>query len=158
MQLQYLLILAVTFLGPFVGLLIGHMTKEELKDGRKYFNLMRFILVLALIIAFFFYFPQIPIPLLIFIIFLIIFINRKYQKDFLIYAIFGILFYLSLIKTELFLITSSIIFLYGLPSGSLFLERHIEEKNKLKLIKKTFMNYLYYIIIALILYLFIGFR
>ncbi len=154
-MVNYLLILLVTFLGPFAGLSIGWMAREELKDSRKYFKWMRFILIFALVVIFFIYFPQIPISLLIFIIFLIIFINKKYQKDSLIYGIFGIMYYLSLIKTELFLITSSTIFLYGLPSGSLFFEKHSKEKNRIKLLKKTFLNYGVYLIVALILFVFI---
>lgn len=153
MLLHFFWLLPVTFLGPFIGLLIGYMAKEELKDGRKYYNLIRLALIIALLAAFFFYFPQQSISILLFIIFLIILINKRYQKDSLIYALFGIMHYLSLISQELLAVTTSLIFLYGLPSGSLFLEEHIRGKNKVWLIKKAFFNYWIYLAVAIILYL-----
>ena len=150
MLLQHLWILLATFTGPFIGMLIGYMAREELEDGKKYFRITEFFIILFLVLGFFFYFPHGTVSFLIFLVFLTISANKKYQQDSLIYGLFGILYFLSIIDIKLFMLTSSLIFLYGLPSGSLFLEKHLREKNIFKLIKRMFYSYGWYLFIALL--------
>lgn len=145
---SYFLVLMAVFLSPFIGLFIGYLAREELTPGKKYLNIFKLVLVILLMIAFFVFFPQLPINLLILVILLLMLINKKYQGDPLVYAVFGVVQYLSLISINLFYITSSILFLYGLPCGSLLFEKH--KKIKKALFKEMLLTYGWYLLVSLI--------
>lgn len=128
----YFLTLIVSFLGLIAGMIIANMAKEELKGGRKYFFLMQdFLIVLMLFFILEFYnvtiFITIPVLLVIFLLF---FYFKNSMQNVAIYSIFAIIFYLSSRNINLFSLESSLIFLYGLPAGSLISKEKI--KNILK--------------------------
>jgi len=103
------LVLILSFLGLLAGVIVSHFTKEELKPGKKYFRLLEKVLLLA-------------------ISFIIIF----YAGDYFLFLIFGLLaglifrkvyFYFGLalpLASETFLVLlSSLVFVFGLPHGTL---------------------------------------
>lgn len=99
-----LLIAAVCFLGFVLGILIANYTKEELQKGKPYFIILEIIILFTLGIAVLF-----PFNLIYFIIGIIVsyFLRKSYLY-------FGI----SLALSSSLLIPS-LIFVYGLPSGSI---------------------------------------
>ena len=94
----------VSFLGQFIGWFIANRTEEELKDGRRYFLILTTSL-LALLISFSIYY-SFNVYLLIVGFIIGYLINKEY-------LFFGILS----MKNDILL--NSLIFVYGLPYGSL---------------------------------------
>ena len=94
----------VSFLGQFIGWFIANRTEEELKDGRRYFLILTTSL-LALLISFSIYY-SFNVYLLIIGLIIGYLINKEY-------LFFGILS----MKNDILL--NSLIFVYGLPYGSL---------------------------------------
>lgn len=142
----YFSAMAVAFCGLIAGAIIASMAKEELKAGRKYFSLMQdFLVVLVLFFIMEFYKASIFIimPVLL-VVFLLIFYFKNSVKysDMAVYSMFAIIFYLSSQSINLFSLEASLIFLYGLPSGSLI------SKEKVKNILKTAV----FIVIASVLF------
>lgn len=126
----------VSFLGLIIGMIIAKFTKEELKQGKKYFILIKktILLIIAIILLNYSYGNYIwIIPGLVIGYFL---------KE--IYFYLGLALSLSfIINQDLF--TSTLIFLFGLPEGTL-----IYYKNK-PLIKKTLLNLILFLIPFIVL-------
>jgi len=143
----YILTLAVAYLGIIGGLILAKIAKEELKDGKKYFLLVQTLLS-TLIIGFFLYFYNLNIILVFLISFIalaFLFYFRKHKHlPKLSYILFGFVFYFSSKIEALFILESILIFLYGLPSGSL---------DYRKKIVKVLLGYLPFLILGLLLYL-----
>lgn len=125
-MIAYFLASIVAFLGLIVGLVIGYYTPEEFKDGKKYFILLQRLLVL--VILFFVMFLN-GFQIFWIIVALFAVSTAIYQIDLklpIYYAFLGVLFFLGSKSQNMFLITSGLTFLFGLPSGTLI------EKKKLK--------------------------
>ena len=142
----------ISFSGLIIGLMLVKIAPEEQKSLQKYFFIFRKILLLMIFIFLFFYFFNERFYLLTLIAYFIflLFIEHKtndmLKKSMLTYAVLGILFFLSSRNTNLFIIESSFILLYGLPVMSLMYKR--KEKNHYKAI---FYN-LVFILIANMLF------
>lgn len=149
--LNYSLTALISYSGLFIGFILALIAKEELKAGKKYFiQLQKIILLLIFIFLIIFIKLNYTLFLLIFII--IIGLKKYGKKDFnelvYIYIILGIIFYLSSKNSNLLAIESSLIFLYGLPTGSLL----YKDKDK----KETILNILKnsgFVFLAIILFL-----
>ena len=122
----------VSFLGQFIGWFIANRTEEELKDGRRYFLILTTSL-LALLISFSIYY-SFNVYLLIIGLIIGYLINKEY-------LFFGILS----MKNDILL--NSLIFVYGLPYGSL----------NYKSIRILLMNILLFFIPFLLLFFNINF-
>ena len=96
------MIYLISFIGQFIGYLIAKLAKEEIKPGKIYFNLLKNILLL-IIIGFSIYY-QFNIFYLISGLILGLIIKKEY-------------FYFGIIANNL--LFSSLIFIYGLPYGTL---------------------------------------
>ena len=133
--LNIVLTVIIALAGLPIGILLGKITKEELKSGKKYFEWMQAIfLILAALAILYSY----NIGLLVFIavsILISILIIKGNPRAVISYLVFLFLFVLSLKNTNLLIIVSSLIFLYGLPTGSLI--RHI---GLIKYMKKEIEN------------------
>ena len=130
-SINYFLASITSFSGLLIGLILMKIAQEEQKPLKKYFVLFRKIL-LFVIFAFlvFYYFNEFFyfIALILLMLFLLLIeykVKDLSKSSALIYAILGILFYLSSKNTNLFAIESSLILMYGLPAMSL-----IYNKNK----------------------------
>ena len=147
--LNYFLALVITFFGIFLGSLLVLMAPEEQKPGRKYFILFRDILLL-LVIFFLLYFNNLSLSFGFIFVFVIVFLLAYFKENsYFVYLLFAAVLYLSSKEVSFFIIESSLIFLYGLPTGSLL----VNYKRK-KSIFKVFY-YLYYVFIAALLFLII---
>ena len=121
--LNYFLAFIFSLFGLFIGILLGYITKEELKPEKKYLIWMQnFILIIAAVLALY----SFQLHIILFVsIGLIITVALIYFSP---KAIIGYLILISLVilifeKTNLFILTASLIFLYGFPSGSLILAK-----------------------------------
>ena len=148
--LNYSLTAVIAYLGLFVGFILAIMAKEELKAGKKYFLFLQKIILLLIFVFLLIYIDSNYILVLLLLVFIIIYLlkrKRKFNELPYIYIILAVIFYLSSKNLDLFVIESSLIFLYGLPTGSL-----MTTKDK----KETVINILKnipFVLIAIILYL-----
>ena len=152
-MIDYILTLIVSFLGVFLGGILALISPEELKPGKKYFKIVGWAVLIALL-ALSLYFSQIIwfILIAVLILFLKVF-NREYP------ALAFVLFF-SFFADFLF-IAASMIFIYGLPLGTLQASEKIKGKITRKKIKHLISfiakNNIAYIIFGLILSILIFF-
>lgn len=141
------LILIICFLGIYVGLLIGWMAKEELKQGKKYFVILLKSLFVLII---FFIFYELGLEILAYIslvvIGLLLFSLKESYEQLLFYAS-AILLFISLIYDSL--IVPGLVFLMGFPIGTLYLYK--KKKKAWLLIKGLFIEYYWFLIIIVVL-------
>jgi len=150
--LNYSLTALISYLGLFAGFILAIIAKEELKAGKKYFILSQKIILLLIFIFLLVFIDLNYIIILLILAFILISLWKTYsEKEFnelpYIYAILAIIFYISSKTLNLFIIESSLIFLYGLPIGTL-----LTKKDK----KETIINILknaIFILVAIILFL-----
>ena len=117
--LNILLGIILGLLGFPVGLFLRKIAKEEIKPGRKYFFWMKnIILVLSVVFVLYSFHLHLILFLIIGIVLTLILLklNLKYYYG---YLIFVLLIVLSLRNGNLFILTCSMLFLYGLPSAGL---------------------------------------
>ena len=139
----------IAFLGFPIGLFLSFLSPEEMKPGKKYFKLLQNLLLVFIL---FFVFDYYAIPLLISIVltvavFLGVFYWQNKHKSVILYLILAVLIYLSSKDTSLFAIESSLIFIYGIPAGSLL---KFKKKDAIKIIVKHSI----FVVLAILLLLF----
>ncbi len=148
--LNYFLAAIVSYLGLFIGFILAIVAKEELKQGKKYFIFLK-KMILLLIFIFLLLFIELNYILILLILAFIIIYLLKTKKEFnespYIYIILSVVFYLSSRKLNLFIIESSLILLYGLPTGTL-----LTKKSKKETIIDILANILF-VLMAMILFL-----
>ena len=140
--LNYVLIATLVSTGLILGRVLANIAKEEIKPGKKYLIILQKLLFCSAIILLM-YLNKTNVHY-IWIGALVIFVYLYYYKKIspeIVYAVLGLVFYLS-VKTEYFLIASSLIFLYGLPSGTLLKDK-----------KKIALNLLLFLVVAVGLFL-----
>lgn len=130
--LNIILAALISASGLLVGLLLAKIAKEELKPGKNYFIWLRnILLILAIIFVLYSFKLQLYLFLITGIIITLLILKLN-PKSFIGYPILALLFILSIKNTNLFILTSSIIFLYGLPTAAL-IKIKIPQKRKNKL-------------------------
>lgn len=127
MVFTYFLLLVIAFLGLFVGLLIGYFSKEELKPGYQYINAFRHLIFAAIIILFFIYNPDWVFAIIIGAIIIAFSLHKR--RETLYYYFLSLIFFLSW-RYEGLGVVAPLIFLYGVPLGSIYLLNHAKEKKK----------------------------
>lgn len=149
--INYFFASIISYLGLLIGMLLIKIAPEEQKPLEKYFILMRNILLLLIFIFIIFYYFKGYLILFsligyfLFLLFVEFKINDSLKKSIITYIILGILFFLSSKNLNLFVIESSLILLYGLPTASLIY-------NKKEYYKIIFYN-LGFIILANLLFI-----
>ena len=137
-SINYFFASIISFLGLLIGVMLVKIAPEEQKPLEKYFVLARKILLLGIFIFAIFYYFNYPFNLLIltayfvFLLFMKYKINDLSKSSIITYTLLGILFFLSSKNTNLFVIESSLILLYGIPTASLIYNK--KEKNHYKLL------------------------
>lgn len=127
--ISYLFASIISSLGLLIGMLLVKIAPEEQKLlGKKLYLARNIILILIFAFAIFYYFNSIfYFSVLAAYIVLLLFTEYKandlFKKAVIAYAVLGVLFFLSSKNTNLFIITSSLILLYGLPTASLMYNR-----------------------------------
>ncbi|MBW2988726.1 hypothetical protein KY358_00245 [Candidatus Woesearchaeota archaeon] len=120
--LNYSLTALIAYSGLFAGIILAVIAREELKQGKKYFILLRKLLLLlafVFLLAYLGLTPLIALLILLFMAVLLIRRKKRFDEQPYIYIILSAVFYLSSGNLALFSIQSSLIFLYGLPTGTL---------------------------------------
>lgn len=103
------LIFTLSFLGLLAGVILSFFTKEELKPGKRYFILLQRVLLLTVSLAIICYVGD-------FFLFFILGLLAGFifRKD---YFYFGLA--LPLTSGHLLVLLSSLVFIFGLPKGTL---------------------------------------
>lgn len=148
--INYFLTNIAIFLGLIIGIILAYIAPEELKAGKKYFILLQNILLALILFLLLFFYKfnsrwSLVISLVLFLS-LYFYLNKNQKIKYIDYAFLGIVFYLSSKNINLFLLESSLIFIYGLPTGSLL--TNIKKRNILEIVLKNIS----FIIIPLILF------
>lgn len=136
------LVLVLSFLGLIGGVIVSYFTKEELKPGKKYFLLLEKVLLLAISFTIIYYTGE-------FFLFLALgilagFIFRKS------YFYFGLA--LPLASGTLLVLISSLVFVFGLPHGTLLASRY-----KIKDLKKQLVILANLFLAAILITLFLNY-
>jgi hypothetical protein len=150
-MLTYILTAVFSFLGVYVGALLAFIAPEELKPGKMYFKaLMNTLLVFIVLILLYAYNANIFVLILLGILGSI---SLYYTSDTtpinqVAYFLLGIAFFFSVKTVDLFITISSMIFIYGLPLGSLFVAKRLK-KSKKTLLTDIFLNFSFFLVLAL---------
>jgi hypothetical protein len=154
--LNYFLTALISYIGLFAGMLLIFMGPEEKKPGEKYFRIMQDV-VLFLVMFFLFFNLKLNyfwVSFLMVIVLLVLIWYRakkidKVENQFVVYTLFGIVLHLSLINAEFLITEASLIFLYGMATGSLL----TNSKKKFESVKNV-LKYSYFILVAMLPFLF----
>lgn len=118
MMFKLILVSLIAFTGLIFGIILRKIAAEEIEPGKKYFIIAQKLLLFIMVFAFLYYIKINILSVLLFVIGYLLSYLMKYR-----YLYLGIASLLSLlIKSEFPIIINSIIFLYGLPYGSLMKE------------------------------------
>ena len=149
--INYFIASLISFFGLILGIILIKIAPEEQKPGEKYFILLQ-NLFFTLSIVLFLYFLKINIIITFLIAILLtayfskIKIRDYFRKSEFLYFLLAIIFFLSSKNTSLFLTESVIIFLFGMPTGSLLFNR--KKKNYFKVGLRSII----FLVVALLLF------
>lgn len=143
---MFLLTLAVVFLGLFLGIALAFIAPEELKKGRKYFKWLKTVLLLV-IIGIMVYFK-----INLFLVAMNVFLITLFYLYGIEYWVLSFVLSVSAVSNEAFFLQSSMIFIYGLPEGTLFAEKLIKKK-KTEILTRAFRHYNWFLIFGIIMLL-----
>jgi len=141
-MINYFIVSFLVYSGLFIGLILAFIAKEEIKPGRKYFVFLK-KMVLSLVIVFLFvlhkldYIIVLPALAIVLVYFYKVRVNKGFNEDFLIYLILGAIFYSSYKNTNLFVIESSLMFLYGFPTGTLLVDFKSKWRSVFEILKSV---------------------
>ena len=131
----------IALLGFFVGMFLAKMVPEELKSGLEYFVILKKMLLLAIFVLFvniieFSFLLKILIYTLIVLLFAMIDL-----MPFQLYMLLTFLLLLAAPVTSNFFIQVSLVFLYGLPAGTLYSIENMKDSFK-RLVSRASMELL----------------
>ncbi len=141
------LVSLLAFIGILLGALLAFFTKEELEPGQKYFEmLIKGILLVLMVVLLFKSLENYLLTAIAF--FLGIVISFLFRKN---YFYFGIaLFSSSFYSKDFFTFVAALIFLYGLPFGTLIAFNNLKKIKRIYLI--IFTNFILFVLPAIILF------
>lgn len=151
-MMTYLVVLIVSFLGVYAGAILGFLAPKELKPGKNYFvGMMNTILVFAVVLLLYAYgAPLLLLALLgILLAVCLYMMTESTPINQIAFFLLGIALYFSTKSTDLFVGIAILIFLYGMPMGSLYVARHIKQ-SKSVLLSDILLKYFFYILVAII--------
>ncbi|MFC1742321.1 hypothetical protein ACFL3V_07335 [Nanoarchaeota archaeon] len=152
-MITYAVTLLFSFLGVYVGAILAFISPEELKPGRLYFKaLMNTVLIFLILILLYSYNANIFLLILLGVaasVFLY-YTSEETPINQIAYFLLGIALFFSTKSEDLFITTASLIFIYGLPLGSLFVARRMK-KSKSTILTDLILNFSLYIIVALMM-------
>lgn len=136
--LNYSIISIISYSGLFLGFLLAIIAKEEIKQGERYFILLKKT-ILALIFIFLLILKTkdhlTTTLILAFVILYMIKTKKEFNELPYIYIILGLVLYTSSKNLELLMIESSLIFILGFPVGTL-----LTKKDKKRTLKEIIKN------------------
>ena len=143
--------LVIIFSGLIIGMVLGFIAKEELKPGRKYLELLQKFLIAAIFIISIFYSKHIALSIVLvgIIVYLILF---KFSfNDIFTYGVFGFIYFIFADNLNTLILLSSLMFLHGLPIGSLMTEEMYKQGYK-EIIRNIIYRYVWIIIVGMVLF------
>lgn len=141
--LQQIFLSLICAFGIYAGLFISKNTKEEIKDGIRYFNLANVLVLIAILIIVLYQYFNIYLSLLIsFSIGIIFKFSPKKAKNFI-----GVFIAASSLSFNNSYVLPSLIFAYNLFLGPI-----LYYKNK-TFMKSSFMLFIYFLFISILAYL-----
>lgn len=145
MLIEYILTLVISFLGILLGGVLALIAPEELKAGEKYWKILEWFLLIIIIAVLIYYSSNLIIAILLTALLVGLKIIKKE------YPAMAFALFLGAYDNFLFLI-GSLIFLYGLPKGTLDSMKIINVKNA----KKQRVASMYNLFKKNVLYLILG--
>jgi hypothetical protein len=153
--LKYFITLVITFLGLYAGAALAFIAPEELKSGKNYFKaILSGIIVIT--VTYTLYYFNAPISILIVLgIFLaaLLYFLRTAPVGPIAYYLSGFMFFFSSLQEGLLLPISSLIFLFGIPAGTLYAYRHLERGWRV-VFGDILLNYGLFLVVAMLANLF----
>lgn len=134
------LIFALSFLGLLAGIIISFFTKEELKQGKRYFIFLEKVVLLSISLAIIFYLRDFSLFFIVGV--LAGFIFRRA------YFYFGMA--LPLAFESFLTLLSSLVFIFGLPHGTLIADK----PKKKNIVKELVFSGIFFFVAILVAYFF----
>jgi len=150
--ITYLITLIFTFFGVYAGVFLAFISPEELKAGKRYFKgMMHTVTAVAFTVLTYFYTNSMMIAVLLGLVILVTlyFLPHEGIIDQIVYYMLGVMFFFSAKYPELFMSTSALIFLYGLPLGSNYVEEN-PKQSKTTQMSNVFLKYGAFVVIGLL--------
>jgi hypothetical protein len=153
MELRFFILLAISYLGPILGVIISYFSKEEIQEGKKYFRILKsfiFLVILSLFLNHLAlpYFISIPVSSML-ALFLYFCEKRITQinPEIFYYSFFSVVFYETIKISPIYAV---LIFIYGIPAASI----QFEDNYFLKNIWKAISGNLIFLLLSICLYVF----
>lgn len=148
--LNYALASLAAFSGLWAGAILAFISPEEMKPGKRYFRIMSKAIFILMVLAMAFFFGMEKVFFSIIFVLLsalfMIFAHEMY-----IYPLLGVFFYIASKDPVYFPIIAGMIFVLGLPRGSLFAYEHRGMK-KHRILRKILICNIFFFVIALPLF------
>lgn len=139
----YLLTSLVSFLGISVGTILVFIAPEEQKPLKKYTLFFQYgLLLLIFLFSLFFFFIQNKLIFsgLLLLLFTSIYLMKNHHfPSPIIYLFLAVVFYMGSLNQNLFIIESTLIFLYGITTGILLTKRRKKNYASLLFLHGTFL-------------------
>ncbi len=151
--LQFAATAIISYLGLLAGFFLASATKEELPTAKRYFPwLQRFVIIATAAVVMDFLNISLVLKIAAYALLLLIVavgINTQFY-----YTIFGALLFAVSKSQNMLLVVSSMVFLFGLLSGSIFFDSKVRRKSSmLNEAGKLLMSNASYIVVATVLFL-----
>lgn len=150
--INYLLMLLITFSGLFVGMILAYIAPEEMKPGEKHHKFIQTILFSAFLGVYAYHALSSWIFGVIVFIVLGILLTYKKISSRAAYLFFGIVIAFSTEIKQILILESIVVFFYGFVTGTLFMKNKIN-KPKLEVLSRLILNYGFYFILPIAIYL-----
>ncbi|MBI5397852.1 hypothetical protein HZB03_00155 [Candidatus Woesearchaeota archaeon] len=147
----YFLALTFSFLGLYVGAALAFIAPEELRGGFYYFQALQAACIVLVAV---FMLRAFDVPTMLLIISgiglaIALYFLQKTPAAQILYYLFGFVFFFSSFDYELFTIIVPLIFLFGVPAGTLFAFRHFNKGPRV-VFGDILLNYGVFMVVALI--------
>jgi hypothetical protein len=152
-MLIYLLTTLVVFLGVYVGAILAFMVPEEVKPGKIYFRILAAALLIIIpLVLFYSYGVDLLLLVLLgtFAGICVYFATNINLLNQLTYFSMGVALFFSTKTSDIFALTAVLIFLYGIPVGTLYVADQPEKKSKRIILADMLLVFGFFLIAALI--------
>ena len=118
MEINQILGIMIIFIGIIIGIILGKITKEELKPGKKYILFFKNVLLAGIFVVSIAYSLNIIMSIVLVLILIYLLIFKFKFNDIIVYASFAFIYFI--ISKNILL--PVLMFIYGFPTGSLMVK------------------------------------
>jgi hypothetical protein len=136
--LSYLSVSIVSFLGLATGVILAFISPEEMPTGRKFFPLLQRVVLVAIAAVFISLFVENIYARITLYILAILLLSIRLKPG-IIYPLLAFPFFFSSTNLNAFTAIAALIFIYGLPAGSLYAAKRKSAAAKFVLSNLTFV-------------------